>query len=161
MNSKAFLYLLLTLLIGIGLGMITHRAFLINRKPRMDRLPPERNIINDIVRTLELSPGQVDSIMPVLEDFYRRAEITRARVMQQADADLDTLRLSLLPYLTESQQKKMEDLGLFYPGPQRPGGPPGPPPGGPPFPPDRDRYAPGRQGPGDPPPPQPDPPPIR
>lgn len=154
MNSRALLYLLITLLIGIGLGMITHRAFLTIHKPRMDRPPPEKNFTDDLIRTLELSSDQVDSVMPVLEDFYRRAEATRALIMRQADADLDTLKVNLMPYLTESQQRKMDELGLFQPGPGGPGGPPGPPPGAKPFP--QGKHPPGRHRPGEPPPGRPD-----
>jgi hypothetical protein len=151
MTSKALLYLLITLLVGIGLGMITDRALLtIGRKPVMERRPPERNIIDNIVRDFELSPQQVDSIRPVLEDFFRRADSTRALVMKHARADMDSLRLNLLPFLTQGQIKKMNEMGLFRPGTPGPGGPLPPPPGEGPCP-DGDPH-PGRHRPGDVPP---------
>jgi hypothetical protein len=125
MNSKALLYLLITLVIGFALGMITGRALQTIGKNRMHNLPPVRNLMDDIIVTLDLEPEQVDSIRPVFDDFFERAETTRSLLMKQAEADMDTLRLNLLPYLTEYQIKKIEELGLFRPGPRRPMGPPG------------------------------------
>jgi hypothetical protein len=135
MNAKAFFYLLITLIIGFALGMITDRALQTIGKHRMDTRPPGRNIMDDIIVTLELKPDQVDSIRPVFDDFFKRAEITRNLIMQHAEADMDILRLNLLPYLTEGQIEKIEELGMFRPGPRRNIGPPGrdrregPPPG--------------------------------
>ncbi len=100
MTTRAFLYLMITLVIGFVLGMITDRALHLIHKPKMDLGPPEINIIGKIITNLELEPDQVDSIKLVLEDFFSRAESTRTLIMQQAEADLDTLRINLLPYLT-------------------------------------------------------------
>lgn len=132
MTSKALLYLLITLLIGIGLGMVADRAILeIAKKPRMDRPPPERDLFKNLAGDLQLSPEQVNSIRPVVEKFFRRADSTRALVMKQAGADMDSLRQSLIPFLTEEQVSRMKELGLFRPGPPGPGGPPPPPGTGP------------------------------
>jgi hypothetical protein len=124
MTSKALLYLLITFIIGFGLGMITDRALQTIHKFRVYERPPGKNIMDDIIGILELKPNQIDSIKPVFEDFFGRAENTRILIMQQAEADMDTLRLNLLPYLTESQIEKIDKLGLFRPGPWRKKGPP-------------------------------------
>jgi hypothetical protein len=132
MTARALLYLLITLLIGFGLGMLSDRALMTLKRSKVAQHPPEHNIVEDMIRSLELDSGQVESIRPVLEEFFARTDSTRKMIMQQAGANMDSLRQNLIPFLTAEQIREMEESGFFRPGPWRQGkpGPPGPPPGG-------------------------------
>ena len=159
MTARALLYLLITLLIGFGLGMTTDRALQTIKKSRMVHRPPEHNFVEDMVRSLELGPGQMDSIKPVLDAFIAQADSTRRMIMEQTEAGMDSLRINLLPLLTDEQILKLDKSGFFRKGPWKRGEspPPGPPPGfdRPPAPPSGHEGPPGARNGDEPPPPPP------
>jgi len=124
MTGKAYIYLMITLLVGFALGLLTdglqHAIKMNKRENRAPMFMVERIIMED----LQLTPEQRKQVEPVIREFEKKSVLTREMIRKQVESDLDSLKLSLTPYLSADQLKKFDSL-------MKPDKRPGPPPPGP------------------------------
>jgi len=148
-NRKAFIYLIITLIIGFALGMFSgglHRA---RKPPGAERKGPQFMIGDMLARDLQLTESQIEQVTDIFKDYEAKVEKKREAIQKQVEEDLDTLRMELLPFLTDKQAKRLD---RWIEGGPPPGPGQGPPPPG-------ERPQPPRPGQGPPPPGEGPPPP--
>lgn len=158
-NGKAFIYLLVTLLIGFALGLFSAGLRQVKRDHKEERMRPRMVIGELLIRDLHLTEDQIDQVSGILDAYEKKADQRREMIQQQIQSDLDSLRNELAPYLNSTQLDRLDEwieggpppgpgpqpgnsapgMAPVEPGPQPPGYGPRPGEQGPP--------PPGRQGP--------------
>ncbi len=121
-HIKPFIVILMTLVIGFGLGIFTSGYFFKQRVDRFTRVAREEGFIKHHVEMLEATETQQSEIRPILEKHYRVLEEYRNGIRMQ----FDSMRMELRPYLTEEQLEKMKQRRrkMRRPGKRRKGPPP-------------------------------------
>ncbi len=115
MNSlgkrKLALYVLAIFLAGAGTGaLITWRVC--QRIPVARRVPAEigARLRARFQSRLDLTPGQVQKIEPMIDQAMRRVEVIRQETASNVFANVSTLHERVLTVLTPEQQTKFEEL---------------------------------------------------
>ena len=122
--------LILTLLIGVLIGALGHRAIvhdMMRSGPMMrtfrsmpGRLPPGGGLSDDpgfgpemIARRLEhlidLEGAQRDSVLAILSAHFEQFSTVNLRHRQEAMTLMDSLRLELEPLLSEEQMRRLDE----------------------------------------------------
>jgi len=120
MTKKAYLFLLITLILGIVLGVLMENLLEIRRfKLMTERMHEPVSFSEGIKNQLMLTDAQMDSLQPLM-DFY--AEVSNqhreeARITHQAE--MDSMFVKMLPYLNEEQTRIVEEI-MKDDGPDRP-----------------------------------------
>lgn len=121
MTGKAFIYLIITLLIGFALGMFSDGLLHLRRMRKPERIEPLYMMEQRLVHELQLTGKQQQEISNILDAYEKKSMETRKAIRKKAEADFDSLRMSLIPYLTDEQVKKLNDLHKLPPLGPRPG----------------------------------------
>jgi hypothetical protein len=110
MTAKAFIYLIITLLIGFALGLFTDGLQHAINKNKNQGPAPFFMIQRIVKQELQLTEEQMKQIEPILMEFEKKQLKTREVIRKQVETELDSLKLALMPYLSEEQ---MEQLGKW------------------------------------------------
>ncbi|HEX3928928.1 MAG TPA: hypothetical protein VHW65_13105 [Gemmatimonadales bacterium] len=145
-DTRAAVILLITLLLGIGLGAVGTGALARQRAAAVQQLRRPQGFVahlDDVIGPRD--DAQRAALAPVLEATAERNDDIIATANSQLRAALDSMRARLVPLLDRAQRARLDamDRAPFGPPPagrrgEPPpgGGPPdgrrGPPPGGPP-----------------------------
>jgi hypothetical protein len=125
MTGKAFIYLIITLLIGFALGLFSDALLHLRRMKQPERMEPLFMMEQMLIKELQLSGQQQEQVSEILERYDKKIRKTREAIRKKSEADFDSLRMELVPYLTEAQVQILNELRK--PGPPRPPGPQMPP----------------------------------
>ena len=155
-SVRAWLLLLVTLLLGIVLGVLGGGALQERRLSRLDGIRRPGGLtehLREVIRPV--NDSQWNAIRPVIEATVQRNDALRRTQDASMRAAFDSLKATLMPMLDAGQRERLSRFAPRRPGP--PGGrrgPPGRPDGE--GPPDREGGPPGRGGRdrGPPPPPE-------
>lgn len=121
---RAWLLLIVTLLLGVAIGVLGAGALQDRRFARVNDIRRPGGFTEHVQRVIRpTSDSQWNAIRPFVEAAARENEERRRMHDGSMRASLDTLRMRLDPLLDASQRER---LARFVPG--RPGGPGGPPP---------------------------------
>ena len=132
-NRRAFIYLIITLLIGFALGLFSGGLYQLRKDGKREPMPPPFAIGPMLARDLQLTDTQMDQVSGIFRKYEKKAAQRREEIREQVEVDLDALRQELLPYLTDEQIQFLDRWIQGQP-PPGPGPAPGPAPGM--FPPD-------------------------
>ena len=120
----AGVFLILTLLIGVLIGALGHRAIVHDMmrtfRSMPGRLPPGGGLPDDpgfgpgmIARRLEhlldLEGAQRDSVLAILSAHFEQFSTVNLRHRQEAMTLMDSLRLELEPLLSEEQMRRLDE----------------------------------------------------
>jgi hypothetical protein len=107
MNSpiKPIIILLLTLVIGFGLGIFASGYFFKQRVDRFTRVARKEGFIRHHVEILEATETQRTTLRPILEKHYQALEEHRDAIRNQ----IDSMRKDIQPYLTDEQIEKLKE----------------------------------------------------
>jgi len=132
-NRKAFIYLIITLLIGFALGLFSGGLYQLRKDGARNPMPPPFAIGPMLARDLQLTDAQMDQVSEIFRKYEKKATQRREEIREQVEEDLQSLKQELLPYLTDEQIQFLDRWIEGQP-PPGPGPAPGPAPGM--FPPD-------------------------
>jgi len=125
---KPIIILLLTLIIGFGLGIFASGYFFKQRVDRFTRVARKEGFIRHHFEILEATETQQTTLRPILEKHYQALQGHRDAIRNQ----IDSMRKDIQPYLTDEQIKKLKERKRRKrPGKNRPRGPHHAPPPGP------------------------------
>ncbi len=139
-NRRAFIYLIITLLIGFALGLFSGGLYQLRKDVKREPMAPPFTIGPMLARDLQLTDVQMDQVSGIFRRYEKKAEQRREEIRVQVEEDLQSLRQELLPYLKDEQ---IQILDRWIEGQPPPG--PGPTPGSPEpgmHPPDQGLYPP-------------------
>ena len=107
---KSALILLITLAIGVGLGVQGDRMMMKQKIRERTRRPPDSRLFMRIFdRIIEPTESQREQIRQIIEKHTKRlAKIDSTTRLQFAE-ELDSLRKDLDPILTEEQRKRIKE----------------------------------------------------
>jgi len=140
MTKKAYLFLLITLILGIILGVAVENLLEMRRFNKMtERMHEPVSFRDGISQRLQLSEEQLDSLQPILDFYAEKSQMHREEARITYQAEIDSMFVKMMPYLNEEQVKIVEEI-MKDDGPDKPfmpwfGKPPksgkffGPPPG--------------------------------
>jgi hypothetical protein len=144
-DRKAFIYLIITLMIGFALGAFSDGLHHLHRSRKDPRMQPRFFIGDMLAKDLSLSESQMEQLEGIFKVYEERFQQRREDIRKQVEEDLDSLSEELRPFLTGEQIKRLDEWieGGMPPGPGPQPGAPGremvpPPPGQHPRPPARD-----------------------
>ncbi|MFQ6038445.1 MAG: hypothetical protein ACE5LV_07495 [Candidatus Aminicenantales bacterium] len=109
---KTALIILVTLIIGIVIGAMLHRALLHRRINRaFVILNPNRFLIAS-ERVIQPNPAQKKRIQEILEDHAERVEKIRRAFLKDMQASFEAMRQELDQELTPEQKRRLERMLL-------------------------------------------------
>jgi hypothetical protein len=128
---RSWLLLLVTLCLGIALGVLGGGAMQERRAARVNEMRRPAGIVDHIRNVIQpTSDSQWASIRPMVEAMAVRHGEMRQAHEQAILGTLDTLRAQLNPLLTPAQRERLSTFVPLRPGSSRPSdGPPGAGPG--------------------------------
>ena len=130
---KSLILLAATLVVGFALGLFADATLVRGRRDRLTEIRRPPGFVAHMESVIEPhSDAQRDSIRPILESAARRNGEVMRSANDRLKAALDTMRLSLMPMLDQTQRDRlsreidrMPPIGPGGRGRGR-GGPPGP-----------------------------------
>jgi len=119
-TARAWLLLIVTLLLGVAIGVLGAGALQDRRFARMNDMPRPGGFTEHVQTVIRpTSASQWNAIRPYVEAAAQENTGRRRMHDRLMRASLDTLRIRLEPLLDPAQRER---LARFVPG--RPGGPP-------------------------------------
>lgn len=108
-QAKSSLLLILTLLIGIALGVLIDRTLIHQSfERRIDRFRGPGGFAHIIERIIEPDANQMEQIKIIFERHTEKMNDYRLRSRQEMKVIMDSLRLELEPILTIEQKEKLK-----------------------------------------------------
>ena len=117
MEKKIILKTLIILFIGIIIGVLSGGRFTMHKIHRANNMRSEHGLINEVTRTLDLNQTQLDSILPIIEDFAKQNYLRHDSLRVREKRAFVNLRTDLEYYLSEKELKKLRSL-LRHKGPK-------------------------------------------
>ena len=102
-NRRAFIYLIITLLIGFALGLFSGGLYQLRKDDRRNPMVPPFAIRFMLTRDLQLTDTQIDQVSEIFRKYEKKAVQRREEIRKQVSEDLQSLKQDLIPYLTEEQ----------------------------------------------------------
>jgi hypothetical protein len=141
-KGRAFIYLIITLLIGFALGLFSDGLHHVKKGRKFNNMGPGFHMGDMLARDLQLTESQVKQTKDIFDKYEKKAKQRRKEIREEVERDVDSLKTEIIPYLTKEQVQRLESLFERGPGPLPGLGPgglepgmPQPPPGqGPPHP---------------------------
>lgn len=110
MEKKIILKTLIILFIGIIIGVLSGGRFTMHKIHRANNMRSEHGLINEVTRTLDLNQTQLDSILPIIEDFAKQNYLRHDSLRVREKRAFVNLRTDLEYYLSEKELKKLRSL---------------------------------------------------
>ena len=136
MNTKlkSAILLLLTLLIGVIVGVLGSRLYMERRVTKFMAMRNERFFQHRVEALLQPKPEQMDTLKTILDKYQPKFMQLNRRFRAESRAILDSLHKELEPVLTDEQLQRLKERRGMPPfgrpfGRQHPDGPFGKPPG--------------------------------
>jgi hypothetical protein len=132
-KAKATLIIIVTLVIGVIIGSMLTRAYVIYKVKKIIpfRREPD-NFISHIEEIIQPTAEQQEQIREILEKHAKRTLEIHKKHLKEIQSSIESLNAELDPILTTEQKKRLKERFQRYPR-FREGFPPPPPPRKPPF----------------------------
>ncbi len=108
-KTKMTLLLLMTLFIGVILGVLLRPLFIGNRFDDFRKLRSPGGITSRIEKILELDETQMKVIKPILENHEIKLRESGEKSRREFGNLMDSLKTELSEYLTVEQLEKLEN----------------------------------------------------
>ncbi len=144
-NTKTFLVILVTLIIGIAIGFEVGEILIKKRFDEFKNIRQPRGLVDIFGKIIKPDEKQKPLVDSVIFSFHKRIDKIMNASRLQMDKQLDTLKLELKPYLNKDQIERFdEELNRMKKSIPNDSTRKGPPPG---FDPNDPSQGPGRDGP--------------
>lgn len=127
MNHKTaitFFILLLTLLIGFGIGFLSHGAWVRKRLEPVREVRTEEGFVQFMEGIMHLDEKQSNAVDSILRVYFRQMQISRQQHREQMKAKMDSLLHDITPHTSSQQREKLEkqrqQIRRFLGAPTRP-----------------------------------------
>lgn len=129
-NTKTFIIILVTLIIGIAIGFEVSEILIKKRFDEFKNIRQPRGIVDIFGNIIKPDEKQKPVIDSLVFNFHKKADKIMNNSRKEIDKLLDTLRIELKPYLDKDQIKRFEDemnrMKKFVPNDSTRKGPPPP-----------------------------------
>lgn len=129
MNRKTaitFFILLLTLLMGFGIGFLSHGAWVNKRLEPVREVRTEDGFVRFMGGIMQLDERQSNAVDSILRDYFRQMQISRQQHREQMKTKMDSLVHEITPHTSGEQReelaKQRQQIRRFLGAPIRPRG---------------------------------------
>ena len=109
LKVKTALIIIVTLIIGIGMGAMINRALLQKRIKRAFSIRNPRVFVQSYLRTIKPGSDQHESIMDILSKYEKNVSEIRDKFSEELQSSYELMLSELEPVLTSDQMKRIED----------------------------------------------------
>tara|TARA_B110000902_G_scaffold241754_1_gene292424 strand:+ start:265 stop:663 length:399 start_codon:yes stop_codon:yes gene_type:complete len=118
MDKKSIFKTFVILFIGVAIGILAGGRLTMHKIHRANEMRTERGFIHEVSRLLNLNETQMDTVMPILQDFAVQNRLRHDSIRIQERRAHVELRKNLSSFLSEKELKQLRRL--FRPrGPQK------------------------------------------
>ncbi len=129
-NTKTFIIILVTLIIGIAIGFEVSEILIKKRFDEFKNIRQPRGMVDIFGNIIKPDEKQKPIIDSLIFNFHKKADKIMNNSRKEIDKLLDTLGTELKPYLNKDQIKRFEDemnrMKKFVPNDSTRKGPPPP-----------------------------------
>lgn len=127
-NTKTFIIILVTLIIGIAIGFEVSEILIKKRFDEFKNIRQPRGMVDIFGNIIKPDEKQKPVIDSIIFNFHKKVDKIMNAGRKQMDKQLDTLRLELKPYLNKDQidrlNEEMNRMKKFVPNDTTKQGPP-------------------------------------
>lgn len=108
-NTKSFIIILVTLLLGIAIGFEINEILLKKKFEKFRDIRKPKGFIGMFEEIIQPDNEQKPKIESILMNFHKKTESIMSGARSEMNLELDSLRMELVPILNKEQLKRFDD----------------------------------------------------
>ncbi|MDZ7723334.1 MAG: hypothetical protein U5R06_11155 [candidate division KSB1 bacterium] len=108
-QSKSTLILIVTLLIGMAIGVLGYRVYMLQRIREFKDHRADLMFEKLFARVVQPTPEQADTLRVIWQKYREQLESNHKQVLKETKTILDSMFKEMRPLLTEEQIKRLKE----------------------------------------------------